>query len=691
MGKSICVVGMGFLVLAGMTANDLAAQQPVDRDSVIPLRPVSVTVLRTPLRMDEVPYAVSVNGVNEIQMGKPGLSVEEGLRTIPGVQVDNRHNYALGERISIRGFGARAQFGVRGVRVFLDGIPATLPDGQSSLTNVDVKTLGRVEVVRGPAASLYGNTAGGVIQMEMQQPPPVPFSQEFGVIGGSDGMLRLSSSTGGVADGAAYQLNFTRFETEGYRQHSAARNLYLNGRLGFDSERDRVRVIVSVGDTDAQNPGSLSEALQEQDRFQAFTNNILFQTGKTVQEGTIGASWARDVAPGSFEFAGYLVQRDVVNPIPQDIIDLHRVGGGTRGLFRSNPLGALGVQLSVGAELDRQEDDRREYANVDGEQGDLQLDQLERVDNLGLFAQLAAHPASRLTVLGGLRYDWFEFKADDRFFGNGDPDDSGSRTLDAISPSVGLTFAVTDDAQLYGNVGKTFETPTTVELGNRADGAGGLNPNLEPQEATSYEIGGRTLLAQRLALQLAAYYADVTNSLIPFQVPDAPGRDYFQNAGSATHRGIEFGATAVPVDGLSVQVAYTLTDAKYDNFLDRNGNQHAGNDVPGVAPQRAEAVVTVAPGGFPGFVALENRYVSKIAANDGNTAFSPAYTLTDLRAGFNDLRLGQVTLSPFGGITNIFDKDYNTSVAINAFGGRFFESGPGRSFYFGGNLRVERR
>jgi iron complex outermembrane receptor protein len=679
------------MTVLGAQVSHAQQQTEADPDTVFQIAPVSVTVLRSPLQMTEVPYAISVNTEREIQLGKPGLSVEEALRVIPGVQVENRHNYALGERISIRGFGARAQFGVRGVRVLVDGVPATLPDGQSSLTYVDVHSLGRVEVVRGPAASLYGNTAGGVIQMEMQQPPPYPISQEFGVTGGSDGLLRLRSSTSGQSNRTNYQLNLTRLSTDGYRAHSSSEVMYLNGRVGYDGDRDRFRLVFSGGDTDALNPGSLSAAQQEVDRFQAFQNNVNARTGKTIREGLLGGSWFRDLSSGALEVSSYVSKRDVVNPIPADIIDLGRVATGVRGLYRTNRIGSYGLQVAIGAEADRQRDDRREYDNEGGNKGALSLDQLETVNNVGLFGQATMHLTPELSVLAALRYDWFGFKADDNFIAEDNPDDSGSRNLDAISPSFGITYAFSEDFHLYGNVGKTFETPTTVELGNRPDSPGGLNPDLDPQEALSYEIGGRAVIADRVALQLAAYQSDVTNSLIPYQVPNSPGRDYFQNAGSATHRGFEFGATIVPVSGISIQTAYTYTDAKFDEYVDRAGNDHSGNAVPGVAPHRFETVLNLAPRDFPAYLAIENKNLSEVAVNDANTAHSPSYNITDVRAGLNELRLGSVTLEPYFGVTNVFDAEYNTSLAVNAFGQRFFESGPGRSFYVGGHVRLDRR
>jgi iron complex outermembrane recepter protein len=676
------------LVLSATTFATLAAQQPVDGDTVaIEIAPVTVTVLRTPFVMDEVPYAVSVNTREAIQLGKPGVSVEEALRLIPGVQVENRFNYALGERVTIRGFGARAQFNVRGVRVMVDGIPATLPDGQSSMTHVDVKSLGRVEVMRGPAASLYGNTAGGVIQMEMQRPPPFAVSQSLGVIGGSHGFLRLQSGTGGQVGRVGYQLNLARVETDGYREHSSGRNLHLNGRLGFDTPRDQIRLTVSAGDSDALNPGSLSTALQEENRFQAFTGNITNQTGKTVREGLVGANWIRSIDPGSIEFSAYVASRDVVNPIPGVIIDFSRTGGGVRSLFRSDQFGPFGVQVAAGVEADRQRDDRLNFANAAGEKGELRLDQLETVDNFGLFSQVSVRPVEGLTLLGGLRYDWFDFDAQDRFLADGD--DSGNRRMDAISPSVGATYAFSDDLHLYGNIGMTFETPTTTELANQPDGTGGFNADLDPQQATSYEIGSRVRLGQMVALQLAVYHADVDNALIPFQTDG--GRDFFRNAGTAKHQGVELGATVAPVAGLSLQTAYSYTNAEFVDYTDRFGNFRGGNKVPGVAPHRLEAALTYSPQPDAWYAAVETRHVSRLAVNDSNQDFSPAYTITEVRGGVDGFQVGSIVLDPFVGISNVFDRKYNTAVTVNAFGGRFYESGPGRSFYLGGNVRVDRR
>lgn len=669
--------------------------QPVEDDStdVVGVAPLEVRILRTAAELERVPYSVAVNTVRDIQLGRPGLSVEEALRAIPGVQIDNRYNYALGERITIRGFGARAQFGVKGIRILVDGLPATLPDGQSSLTHVDVQALGRVEVIRGPAAALYGNTAGGVIQMESEAPAVGALAQEVAVTAGSAGLLRVRSTTEGRSGDVFHQITVSRLGFDGYREHSRARNLFLSGRVGLDRGANRFRIVVNAADSDALNPGSLSKAQQEEDRFQAHPGNVSQATGKTVREGIFGATWERAGAAGDLELAAYVGMRNVRNPIPSDVVEFSRTGAGARALFRSRPAGALGVQWALGAEADRQRDDRQNYANEGGRNGALRLDQLEHVHNVGVYGQLSATPAPRLTVTGALRYDWFRFEAADRFITDSDPDDSGSRTMDAFSPSIGATLALSDRIQLYGNVGTTFETPTTTELANRPDRAGGFNAELEPQRAVSVELGARGRPHDAVSFQLAAYHAAVENALIPFEVPDAPARRYYRNAGSASHRGIELGAGFDPSPRFSLRAAYTFTQARFEDYS-VGGVSYEGNDIPGIAPHRAELTAVLRGNGDAAaswFAAVENRYTSRLAADDANAAYSPSSFVTDFRAGFERVRAGAVELSPFLGITNVFDVEYDASVTVNAFGGRFFETGPGRSFYLGGSVRLAAR
>ncbi len=680
-------IGVGLLCALLLTSTRAPAQV-TEPDSVeaIPIAPVVVTVMRTPVEIMRIPYAVSVNDAAEIQAGNPGLGLGEALRGIPGVQVDNRYNYALGDRIVVRGFGARAQFGVRGVKVIVDGIPATLPDGQTSLSHVDLGTLARAEVIRGPASVLYGNAAGGVIELRTQRPPTEPLVQELGVTAGSSGLLRLHSSTGGQSGSTSYLLHFSRLAHTGYRDFSSAEKLHLNARLGFEGETGDLHLVFSGVDYDANNPGSLSHSLLAADRTQAYGFNKVQQTGEAGRQGQLGATWRRELAAGEVEVSGYALMREIEHPIPPAIIALDRKVAGLRALFRTRSTGPYELRVLTGADGAQQYDDRRNFTNESGGRGALILDQRERVSNLGVFTQLLAAPTDRIMVMGGIRHDWFRFTAEDRLLGMGNADDSGSRRLDAVSPSIGITYSPSDPVNIYANLATSFETPTTTELANRPSGAGGFNPDLEPQRTVSFEVGAKGRVSSRALYQLAFYRADVQNSLIPFEVSSAPGRQFFRNAGSATHQGVEAALTFMPLPGSRIQATYTYTDARFDSYITEE-DTFSGNRIPGAAPHRAEVILShEASAGW--FTSIAGKYVSELAVNDANTAYSPASFVTDLRAGISSVTFGGLQLEPFAGISNVFDVEYNSSVVVNAFGGRYFEPGPGRALYGGMAVRI---
>jgi iron complex outermembrane receptor protein len=259
--------------------------------------------------------------------------------------------------------------------------------------------------------------------------------------------------------------------------------------------------------------------------------------------------------------------------------------------------------------------------------------------------------------------------------------------MSAVSPSVGVSFAAGRGATLYANVATAFETPTTTELANRPTGAGGFNPELDPQRTVSVEVGGTAQLGRRGLAQLSVYQARIRDALIPFEVEGAPGRVFYRNAGSAVHRGVELGLTVLLLPDVTLRSAYTFTNARFDEYAVA-GTSYEDNRVPGVAPHRLDGVLayTRSDGALGGlFVELEERYLSDVPVNDANTAgtASPAYAITNLRVGFDRVRIGGAELAPFVGINNLFDRDYNTAVSVNAFGQRYYEPGPGRAVYAG--------
>jgi iron complex outermembrane recepter protein len=678
----------GLLVYAFASA---PAQVDTTRRDTVFLAPTVVTVARTALELARAPYAIAVATRDDIQRARPGLALDEALAGIAGIQVDNRFNYALGERISIRGFGARAQFGVRGVRVILDGIPMTLADGQTSLNNVDVANVARAEVIRGPASAMHGNAAGGVVQLDSDSPADVAaggrgtLRTEYG----EHGLVRTQLGVTARVNATEYSLSGSRMDYGGYRDWNDARNDRVNVRAVTPIGDNQLGVTFNWVDYNAKNPGSLSNALLAANRRQAFANNVNFRTGEEGKQGQLGVTWRQPFRGGSIDASLHGLQRHVDNPIPQRIVVIDRNAGGARVALSAVPsIGTRTLRLSAGTELQVQRDDRRNYVSLNGARGADTLDQLERVTNRAVFAQGYLELVPRVALMAGARYDHIRFAADDRLVSPpGNPDDSGERSMRAVSPSVGVTVRATPLLDVYSNFSTSFETPTTSELGNQESGAGGLNPSLEPQRTRSVEAGinGRIRVGGiGGSYQVAAYDARVTDALIPFEVASLPGRQYFRNAGSTRHRGIET-ATALALPArLSVRASFTHTEARFVDYAVTSGattTVYDGNAVPGVAPNRADATLSYQPWRL--FFDWDTRASSATPVNDANTERSPSYVIHGVRAGVRAIRAGTMSFAPHIGLMNLFDRDYNTSVVVNAFGGRFYEPGPPRSVYGG--------
>jgi iron complex outermembrane receptor protein len=655
------------------------------RDTVpVALDTLAVRVLRVPLPPRRAPYAVTAVSGPELTRARPGLALNETLVAVPGVQVDNRYNYALGERISIRGFGARAQFGVRGVRVLVDGIPATLPDGQTTLNHVDPSLLGSLEVIRGPAAALYGNASGGVIRLATLPPADAPLLAEGRAVAGSDGLLRTQGSAGGRSGRFWYRADVSRLRYEGFRTHSSAENLLGGGVLAYRRGGDEVRLTGRFVRYDALNPGSLSDSLLRLDRTQAFANNVRQRTGEEGRQAQVGATWEHALGAGALEVAGYALTRSLDNPIPDRIIGLdRRVGGVRASLSGRTGTGFASLRWTAGAETEVQRDDRRNHRNQAGERGTLVLDQGERVSSRAAFGLATLSLGGRVDVLGALRHDAFRFSADDRLVTPANPDDSGSRRLGHWSPTFGVSVTALPGVSLYANYAHAFETPTTTELANRPDGAGGFNPELDPQVTDSYEAGSKAVFGP-VRVEAAVYTARIRGELIGFQVPTASDRTFFRNAGRSRRRGAEVSAAVQPRPGVSARAAYSYTDARFTEYT-AGTTDLSGIRVPGIAPHRWEATLNLASPRGP-FAGLDARRISSVPVRDDDRAGafrSPAYSLVDVRAGWEELRVGRARVTPSAGITNLFGERYNASVVVNAFGRRFYEPGPGRALHTG--------
>src|SRR5437588_6297780 len=680
--------------VAGAAQQRDTTARPADSLKVYTLPPAVVSVTRANPPINRIPQAVQLVEKAAISRARPTWGLDEALVTVPGVYAANRYNFSLDQRVSIRGFGARSAFAVRGIKVLVDGIPQTLPDGQGQLTNLELGAADRIEILRGSASALFGNAAGGVISIWSDPTAPQSVRQDVRVLFGTfDRHLdrnwsKWQATTAfpiGVGSGL---VTVSRLDYTGQRQHSGADFRNLNSRWHFPLAHGwSFAATADVGwDPRADNPGALTAAELARNPDSAAAINITRVAGKDVTQGQGGVTVRREFAGGGeASLTVFGIARSLKNPTTFAYIDLDRFDYGARvAISRPLPLGALEHRLTAGLDFQRQRDDRKNYGNNAGQPTSARLlDQVEHVTEIGPFVQSALQLAQHVSVTAGLRYDWVNFQADDRLITGPNPDDSGRRLMSALSGTVGVAFTPSDGLTLYGNVGTSFETPTTTELTNRPDSAGGFNPTLQPQQGTNYEVGVRGVVVGRLNYSVALFDALVRDELISFPVPaDTTGRVYYQNAGRSRHRGVELSADLELAPGVNLLTAWTYSDFRYTDYT-LGARVLDGRAIPGIPQHWLHFVLKAHPvsGGGP-WAELEETHSSGYLVSDAaNTATSPWWT-TNVRLGWSG-RSGGARLNPFVGFNNMFNRAYVGSVVINATAGRYYEPAPGRNMYVG--------
>jgi iron complex outermembrane recepter protein len=698
----------GASVALVLSASVTLAQQPtgadtVSRDSARPRELPEITVTRAPEPLERVPYAVGVLDRTALQRGQQTLGVDEALNNLPGVVVSNRYNFSLDQRITIRGFGSRSNFGVRGLKILLDGVPQTMPDGQSQLTNIDFADIDRAEVLRGASSSLYGNASGGVISFRTTRAAEGPFAQRVRVQGGSgkranDNFYKWQSWTSGRSGSISGTLSVSQFKADGFRQHSAAEFRQLNGGLDYALSGSTLGTLrLSLADNpEAENPGALTFPEYVANPDSAAASNIRRGADKDAQQHQLALGVQHfDAAGNEYEATVFGLLRYLANPLaappPTGItatsgtyVDIDRAVGGARGNF-THRLGVseLAPRLTAGADLQRMRDNRRNFRSDAGAPTtDVLLDQQEKVTELGPFVQFQWSPRSELLLSAGARYDWVRFDLADRFLADGD--DSGAKTMAAASGNVGLSWTMNQQFVPYLNLSTSFETPTTTELVNKPDGSGGLNPDLGPQRAVNYELGVRGQHASVITYSASVFLGRITDAIV--QGPEIGGRAFFRNAGKTHNDGAEVGLSLTPVPGLTLNGAYTYAHYRFAEYVVGDTLSLTGNRLPAVPEHFWRfGLRTSLPGDF--YVDADHTINTSMAADDANTPalFVPAWSVTNARLGW-DGRVGQMQIAPFLGINNLLDRRYIGSVTINGVGGRVFEPAPRRVVYVGAEV-----
>ena len=709
------------VVLALLAPSLTVAQRPVGRDSsrtdstrIQPLTTVTVRVMADQRALEKVPWAVGVVGTRELRRAQPTVNLDEALGSVPGVFVASRYNFATDSRISVRGAGARANFGLRGVKVFLDGVPQTLPDGQSQLTNVELGNIDRVEVLRGSTASLYGNGSAGVLSFSNDLRAPTPFAQTARVMAGSFGQRKVQLRTVGRAGNAIGALSLSRTTYDGFRQRSEAEFRQLNAAVDYALGADsRIELRAQVAEVpNAFNPGALTFAEYALRRDSASAANIRRGADRRVRQDQLSVSYhlGSEAQRTEFVATSWVSTRGVRNalstapPGTQTAVNgiystLERLFAGTRLSVR-HTLGdaPTAPRVSAGVDVQQMRDVRVNQRATGGRPvavtDTIILNQFETVTGLAPFVQGQWEPTSRLLLSAGGRYDRLRFAVRDDFTGDGGAnggDNSGRRNLSAVSGHAGLTVTGWSMFAPYANLSTSFETPTTTELQVRPDRQGGFNPGLGPQRTLSAEIGARGTVTTLASWNVAMYRANVRNAIVQSRVLD--GTAFFENAGRTRNSGIEAGASLRLGGIASVNAAYTWSNLKFADYRQTNGarvDTLDGKQLPGVPPQQLR--IGLRSGSARGFtIDVDQTWTSALFADDLNRIRVPGWGtgVTNVRAAWTGAWSGY-RLEPFVGLLNAQNNAYIGAVTVNGAFGRVLEPAPLRNWYFGVDIGVAR-
>ncbi|HET7548499.1 MAG TPA: TonB-dependent receptor [Usitatibacter sp.] len=666
--------------------------------------PVVVTATRGEVSAFDAPAAIGAVDASTIRSAGPQVNLSEALDRIPGISVLNRQNYAQDLQLSIRGFGARSTFGIRGVRVIVDGIPATMPDGQGQASSIVLPAASRIEVLRGPLALLYGNAAGGVVQVVSEAGAERPTLSLDAAFGPYD-MSRYGAGFAGSSGVNRYSVNANRFSTDGYREHSAAERTQANAKWVWEPNADtRVSTVVNALDLEALDPLGLTRAQWQADPRQAPALALQQDSRKAVRQQQAGTVVERRIdADTRLSARFYAGERNLDNalsvpPAAQasptssgGIVSFDRVYAGAA--LQASRRAALGessaATLLAEIDFDRMRDDRQGYLNVGGARGALKRDEDDTVANTDALLQATLDLGRSWSAIAGVRASRVRFDTADRYIAPGNPDDSGVLTYRATNPVAGITWHASPRLNVYANAGRGFETPTFTELAYRND-ASGLNTELAASRSRQLEVGAKWRASDRQRLEVALYDIRTENEIVVDR--NAGGRSTFRNAGHTTRRGIELSYVGWIAPEWRATAALSALRARFDDpFASGSGDAAVpvarGNRLPGTPERNAFVELLYAPHAMPGLqAALEAVHVGRLYVNDANSDFAPAATLLNLRVGWR-WRLGGMEVEPLLRLENATDRRYAGSVIVNEANGRYFEPAPPRTWMFSVSVR----
>ena len=647
---------------------------------VLDLNEVIVNSSKIPSRLSDIPLSVNVLdtalNVNILQQN----SLKEYINRIPGVFTLNANNFAQDLRISIRGFGARSAFGIRGIKLIVDGIPETTPDGQGQLDNLNLGIIERVEVIRGPSASLYGNASGGVIKINSIsnfENNFVNLKSTYGSYGmqnyqGSFGLKRLNSE-------ALVHLN--KISSNGYRDRSGIEQTNFLSRLRLNTKSIGV-FSGSLSYTDspyAGDPGGLTDQERNNNRAQARARNIDYDTYESINHFKSSLQWElKNSEKISWNASTFYSKRNFYGKLPFEfggIVDLDRDFWGGNFNFKLSSINEkVSNTLLLGLDLGFQKDRRKRFKNIKGVQGEITLNQIESFENRSFY--LIDHLKYKKALITiGLRWDNNTLATDKTDY---------SIELYKLNPSIGINMSVSKNKNIWVSFSSSFETPTLSELSSNPYGDSGLNPQLIAQKALNFEFGYRSKMKNKY-FEMVAFYIPTDDEITPYEIEQFPGRTFYRNAGKTSRKGIEIIFNHNISKKINFDNSYTFSDFKFREFTS-GGNNLNDNYLPGIPKNVFNSNISYKTEN--GLIFLtELIYNDKIYSSNNNDVFEKPYWLSNFKIS-KKINNKNLFWDIYFGLNNIFNTYYSDNIRLNAFGGRFFEPAPLRNFYLGLNLKV---
>ena len=672
------------LLLSLVFVTLISSLSAVGQSDTFELPAVPITASRISVESRRINQAVTTLTEDILLKGQARTSLQDYAAYVPGVLAQNAENYAQDVRISIRGFGSRSAFGIRGVRIQVDGIPETTPDGQANVDNIDPAFIQTMEVIRGVSTVLYGNAAGGVLALYTKDPTS-SFSMNSGYLLGSNGMKKLDIWMGGKNTKREWSVFGSNFSHTGFRDWSQTKTNLFNGKYVIHLPKGKLKFLFNWASSPlANDPGALVSSELSLSRKSAFSRNIQFKAGEELVQYRIGSTWDQQLKNNKqIQVYSFYSKRIFDNRLPFEaggyVSFTRQFWGGGASLQQLKPT----FQWLIGLEASSQVDNRQRFANKLGVKGNLNLDQKELFQGGGIYGQYRYFFSKKWEGVLGARLDKINMGVEDLFLTDGN--NSGNIDYLRLNPSLGFVYKMSTMSSIFGDWSKHFETPALTELSANPSNLGGFNPDLKPQTSSQFSLGYRYKKVKWLTSEVSVYQIDLKDEWIAYGLEAFPGRTFYKNAGVSRRNGLEVFTHFFPEGKVSAIMSLTLANHTFKEYLSGSQN-YSGNWVPGFSPFQLFTEVRT-QWNKSLFFSANMRSMGKQFVNDSNTISVPGYLLIGARCQYI-LPVKSSGIEIFGGVNNLLNVDYFSNIRINAAANRFFEPASGRTFYLGLRLNV---